>query len=551
MKTLLPNKKNFGMLVIAGILTTQSFAQTPTSINNGDFENWEDVAVAFVPDDWEVEKDYEAADLVNTRVEEATDGTYSLKLTTIEDPEDPEPYMGFAILGEVDDSGPSGGIPWTEDVDQLQFDAKYDIQSGDTGYAMVEVYDDGGNVIGGGTMGFSGTQTTTLATHALNLSYTGTPAGIMIGFVSSDFENPANVAVGSWIQVDNVRLFSGGSEVSTSIPNFSFENWSDYTINDPEYWTSTNMELSEDGVANVSSSTDFYNGSLAAKLTNIERDGEVMTGALCYGDDLWDNARVDYTDEPDFLTGAINYTPSGTDNAHIYATFEDNTPQYAGGGSADFLETSDYQEFVMPLYYNDYTPATVNMCIFAGEENPQAGSVLLVDNLQFVNGYDITIYVHDNATPANGIAYAQIEIPKRTGDEGTTDGNGNGYFKLPDGTYNLKVTHESYEDYNGSFTVNGEGTTVDVQMSVATALPNINDDNFRIYPNPVKEIIYIETSEKIERADLIDMKGIVVKSVKNNGDFSKINVAGISPGNYILKLFTDKKTITKQIVIAP
>jgi hypothetical protein len=88
-------------------------------------------------------------------------------------------------------------------------------------------------------------------------------------------------------------------------------------------------------------------------------------------------------------------------------------------------------------------------------------------------------------------------------------------------------------------------------MTTATALPDINDDNFRIYPNPVKEVIYIETSERFEKAEVIDVKGTVVKTVKNKGDLSQINVAGLAPGQYILKLFTDKEVITKQIIVGP
>jgi hypothetical protein len=547
MKTLLPMKKFGGMLVIAGILTTQGFAQTP--INNGSFEIWEDVPVAFVPDDWEVDKNYEVANQINTRVAEATNGTYSLKLTTVEDPDGSEPYFGFAVLGEVGESGPVGGILWTETVDELKFDAKYDIQSGDTGYAMVEIYDNTGTSIGGGSMSFTGSQTT-FATQTLSISYFGTPAEIMIGFVSGNYIDPVNIPVGSWIQIDNVRLFNGGTEVNTSIPNFSFESWSDYTIKDPQYWTSTNMELSDDGVSNVISSTDAIDDYYAAEITNIATDWGVMTGALFYGDDLWNNSRVTYTDQPEFLTGAVKYTPAGIDTAFIYVTFENTLPQHVGGGGAEFLQTSGYHEFVMPMnYYN--LPATVNISILAGRYEPHAGSVLLVDNLQFVNGYNVYINVYDGATPSNPISGAQIVIPKRTGDEGTTDFYGHYSFKLPNGTYDFTVTHGGYNDYTGSFTVAGAATSVDVQMTTATALPDINDDNFRIYPNPVKEVIYIETSERFEKAEVIDVKGTVVKTVKNKGDLSQINVAGLAPGQYILKLFTDKEVITKQIIVGP
>jgi hypothetical protein len=131
MKKQLPTLKGLFILALAGIVNVNLIAQTP--ITNGSFENWEDVPVAFVPDNWEVEKDDEIADLVNTRMNEATEGDYSLKLETIIDGD-----LGFAVLGVVGDEGPEGGIPWTEEVDELRFDVKYSTEGSDASVVMVQ-----------------------------------------------------------------------------------------------------------------------------------------------------------------------------------------------------------------------------------------------------------------------------------------------------------------------------------------------------------------------------------------------------------------------------
>ena len=522
-------------------------AQAP--VNNGGFENWESVPLAFVPDDWKVELSHEFANQVNTQVNESTDGTYSLKLTTVDDPLGTEPYLGFAVLGEVGESGPSGGIPWTEDVDQLQFDAKYDIQSGDIGYAMVQIYDNSGILIGGGTMSFTGTQTTVLATETLDISYTGTPAEIMIGFVSSDFQNTANAVAGSWMQVDNVRLFNGGMEVSTPIPNYSFENWSEITIDDPTFWTSSNMELSVDNTPNVEQSTNAYNGTYAAQLTNLQMTGYVMVGALSYGDKLWDG-QVAYTDKPQFFTGAYNYMPVGNDYASIYISFYDNSAQNVAGNYLDINATTGYKTFVLPLYWDpaNNDPVTTSIGVIAGQ-NQVAGSVLLVDDFKFENGSMVNFTVHDNSTPTpNFIMGATINIDSYVGTDGTTDLNGDYSLPLPDGTYNITVTHPDYDNYTGTLSVNGP-TNKEIVMSLATGIKSPRKDPVSIFPNPASETLYFSKIEGLEKIEVINMNGSVVKEIKSLNGLNSINISDLAPGKYIISISTNQNVCQKTIIV--
>ena len=45
--------------------------------------------------------------------------------------------MGFAILGSLGNNGPEGGVPFTLSADSIIFDAKYDIQTGDSANVYV------------------------------------------------------------------------------------------------------------------------------------------------------------------------------------------------------------------------------------------------------------------------------------------------------------------------------------------------------------------------------------------------------------------------------
>jgi hypothetical protein len=330
----------------------------------------------------------------------------------------------------------------------------------------------------------------------------------MIGFASGNNE-------GSWIQVDNVRLFNEGTEATTTIPNFSFENWSDYTIHDPASWSSTNMELSEDGVANVTRSTDAVEGTYAARLENIQRSDYVMTGVMNYGGLPW-SGTTSYDDKPEFLIGSYNYTPAEGDLGGIFCHFDDdvNTQNGILGNGYFYLgATNDYETFVLPIsYWETNATSQVNLQINSGQE---AGSVLLVDNFQFVNGYDVDITVKYDATPEpNLLEGATIDIetykPREEDVPLTSDQNGEKSLKLPNGTYNITVTHPDYDEYSGTIIVDNAPTSKEIVMSVATGIKNTAEESMIVFPNPASELLSIQAWQQVKRIKILNMGGVVV-----------------------------------------
>jgi hypothetical protein len=527
-------------------LLAPSNAQSP--ILNGGFETWEDVTLLSGPDNWNVEKDHEAGSLVNYQVAEATEGSSSIRLVTMDDPGgESYTYSGYAIQGEVNQTGAAGGIPWTEDVDQLVCDVKYDIQTGDNALILVVAYNNG-TEIGGGQLLFDGSQSSWTALN-VDLTLSGTPTELFVGFTSSNFEGtPID---GSWLQVDNVRLFNGGSEVGTNLPNFSFENWSDITISDPESWSSTNMELSEDDVTNVEPTTNAYSGTYAAQLTNTQMDGYVMTGGLTYGDEPWDG-KTAYTEKPQFLTGAYNYNPVEDDMARIFVNFYDSEDHGVAGALIDIDATAGYETFVLPIYWTptNNDPVSTSVGISAGE-GPVAGSVLLVDDLNFKNGSEVTFTVNDGGDPEpTFIAGANIEIDTYAGGNITTDQNGSYFMYLPDGTYDITVTHPDYDIYTGTINISGNTDPV-ITMSVATGLNNNNQKTkISVFPNPASETLFLSNPEEIKSLKIFSLEGILIREIIPFQGSNSVDISSIEPGKYIVTLITHQGIENKQIIIS-
>ena len=73
----------------------------------------------------------------------------------------------------------------------------------------------------------------------------------------------------------------------------------------------------------------------------------------------------------------------------------------------------------------------------------------------------------------------------------------------------------------------------DFKFAQATlGVSDINKSKFSIHPNPVKDILYIDNGNSVEKVIVSDISGRQIKTVKPSEN--SINVADLKPGNYIV-----------------
>ncbi len=95
---------------------------------------------------------------------------------------------------------------------------------------------------------------------------------------------------------------------------------------------------------------------------------------------------------------------------------------------------------------------------------------------------------------------------------------------------------------------NTEYWTVNV---TTTSVNEILNNAVSIFPNPVKDIFFIEfnnTKVKNSKADIYDTTGKLVKSYELNTDTNLINISNLSEGIYILKIRSEKSYAFKKII---
>lgn len=123
------------------------------------------------------------------------------------------------------------------------------------------------------------------------------------------------------------------------------------------------------------------------------------------------------------------------------------------------------------------------------------------------------------------------------------------YFEstvLPKGSYNVSLNGDSLEDgfyfirleIGSSKSINIRGVK-DGTTSTFSEYNSIKE-NIIIYPNPTKDILTIP-SEGHRTIILTDQGGRVIKSLTTN--LKVISISDLDPGQYIMKIFTDKNEI--------
>jgi hypothetical protein len=101
-----------------------------------------------------------------------------------------------------------------------------------------------------------------------------------------------------------------------------------------------------------------------------------------------------------------------------------------------------------------------------------------------------------------------------------------------------------YSDTNGC----SDTATSTITVSVCTGIENADENNISIYPNPIRDIITIKSSEIISAINLYNILGEEVLLMKIGSNDVNIDLSSFSEGIYWIRVQTNKELITKKIV---
>ncbi|MBW7676536.1 T9SS type A sorting domain-containing protein [Chryseobacterium chendengshani] len=296
---------------------------------------------------------------------------------------------------------------------------------------------------------------------------------------------------------------------------------------------------------------DFYNGFLSRK--------HFVVGNPNFGYPTWETVKEWYASD----AGARGFVHElGHNFDLIHHDCGSNIMSYAGG-SNNYLSNTD----ISTMYLN----SSISSVRQYFTENSFKNTSIKVNTNEI---WDLNVRHYSNVRIENNsslkvtcklIMAPESRVIARSGsnfiiegaeilsaDNTTWNGikiEGNGYcLILPD----TKINNEYFYVYHDNTTFPNNKQSV--QSDHIKKESKIGDNNFKdikedflIFPNPTGDFINIKTDDEIIKINIYDSTGKII--LKFNKDFGKsIDVRSLIPGNYILKVETNLKNITKKFI---
>lgn len=111
-------------------------------------------------------------------------------------------------------------------------------------------------------------------------------------------------------------------------------------------------------------------------------------------------------------------------------------------------------------------------------------------------------------------------------------------------SYNQTLTSINY-DWNGSQWVMDNSTDFYYKKDIGTTVET-NKNKFAIYPNPVKEQLFIITSENVKEVKIFGMSGNLVKSAEVTDN--SLNVSTLPKGVYLIQIISGSGSKTGKFI---
>ena len=145
----------------------------------------------------------------------------------------------------------------------------------------------------------------------------------------------------------------------------------------------------------------------------------------------------------------------------------------------------------------------------------------------------------------------ELEIGAATGVDGSADGGGNvAYGDSVDTGWQANTTY-----YWKVTSINGAGSTDSPIFSFTTGatdplgIEGISVDTFSVSPNPVKDIITINSSTGFDTVKVFNQLGqLVIKSNSKLMDGGRLDLSSLNPGMYLMQIRSHNKSKTIKII---
>lgn len=251
-----------------------------------------------------------------------------------------------------------------------------------------------------------------------------------------------------------------------------------------------------------------------------------------------------------------------TDIVFEYGSLEFNntlniTPNYVNGQASNYLSS------ILQTNSLDANKAyKVRLKGFTNGKTVYSNTILFNSNKSLILIEDKTEVLSSTSIKLSGLikSYDYYPVTDISFEYGTSPDLGTVIQAAPNYSYNLSTFPVSQiiselnlgqkYYYKISAVQNGIKKYSDLYefiMNPLATTENFENNTILIYPNPVKNQLFLDAKTKITKIEVYDLTGkLIMKKLQEN--IKSINIEDLSVATYILKIYTKDKTISKKII---
>jgi len=94
--------------------------------------------------------------------------------------------------------------------------------------------------------------------------------------------------------------------------------------------------------------------------------------------------------------------------------------------------------------------------------------------------------------------------------------------------------------------VGAPGIRMVISDDIPTRIQTLDPTVIAIYPNPVDDILHIQTTELVRRIEIFTLQGSLVMATENITTF--LDVSNLPSGVYVIRFITDRGIVTQRFV---
>ena len=85
-----------------------------------------------------------------------------------------------------------------------------------------------------------------------------------------------------------------------------------------------------------------------------------------------------------------------------------------------------------------------------------------------------------------------------------------------------------------------------LEVTNNTGIETVENNNIKIYPNPVKDELYITTESSVTKVEIYNADGKLV--IQENNFTGKVNVSSLAKGVYVVTIYMTQGTVVRKII---